>query len=314
MSLRKSAPLLAALLVGALPSWAGGPGVANTANEVRAGPYQRIYQPPGRAGTPWYINDHCFIQGPDGRWHMFGITQAEPSKPSQEHFLAHATSDDLLAPQWKTEPDVLPIEGTETVIWAPHIVRHDGVYHMFYCGGGSGHAYHLNLATSRDLYQWERHPANPMVVDGYDGRDPMVLRVGDEWVLYYTATSAPTGGNHIVAAVTSKDLVHWSNRRVVFTHPKEGTYGGPTESPFVVQRGERYYLFLCENAPYSSTAVYVSADPFSWTLDSLVGRVPAHAAEVIAGPDGRWWVSRAGWGQGGLYLAELFWPDPGTKK
>ena len=41
---------------------------------------------------------------------------------------------------------------------------------------------------------WARHPANPLVVDGYEARDPMVLRVGDRWVMYYTATSAPAGG------------------------------------------------------------------------------------------------------------------------
>jgi beta-fructofuranosidase len=281
---------------------------------VSAGSFQRIYAPPARTGSAWYINDHCFIQGPDGRWHLFGITQAEPAKPQQERFLAHATSRDLNGTQWKTEPDVLPIEGDETVIWAPHIVRQEGIYYLFYCGGGRGNLYHINLATSRDLDHWERHAANPLVTDGYDGRDPMVLKLGDEWVLYYTATSTPAGGNHIVAAVTSRDLVHWSKRRVVFTHPSQGTYGGPTESPFVVPHDGRYYLFICENAPYNSTAVYVSSDPFAWTPDALVGRVPAHAAEVIAGPDGRWWVSRAGWGQGGVYLAELFWPEAGAKK
>src|SRR6185369_12599456 len=103
------------------------------------------------------------------------------------------------------------------------------------CGGGkTGDHFRIQLATSRDLFHWERHPANPMLEDGYDARDPMVLRVADHWVLYYTATSTPTGGHHVVVALTSDDLVHWSNRRVVFTHAKTGTYGGPTESPFVV--------------------------------------------------------------------------------
>lgn len=286
-------------------------------NEIHAGPFQRIYEPPAREGKPWYVNDHCFIQDGDGHWHLFGITQAEPAKPQQERFLAHATSDTLLAPQWKTEADILPVEPPETVTWAPYVVRHDGLYYLFYCGGGEGHQFRIQLATSPDLFHWTRHPGNPLVIDGYDARDPMVARIGDEWVLYYTATSTPEGGNHVVAAVTSRDLVHWSNRCIVFTHPKQGTYGGPTESPFVVQRGDRYYLFLCENAPYNSTAVYVSNDPFAWSADAVAGHVPAHAAEVVAGSDGRWWVSRAGWGQSGVYLAELFWPknpDPTPAK
>lgn len=280
---------------------------------VRAGEFTRIYEPPARAGTPWYINDHCFIRDETGHWHMFGITQSEPAKPKQERFLAHATSEQLIGPPWRAEPDVLPVDAAahETVIWAPHVVCHDGVYYLFYCAGGEDAAhFRLHVATSRDLFHWERHAANPLVVDGYDARDPMVLRVGDKWILYYTATSEPTGGAHIVVALTSDDLVHWGQRRVVFTHTKVGTYGGPTESPFVVAHDGHYYLFVCENAPYNSTAVYVSDDPFAWNLASRVGRIPAHAAEVVAGDDGRWWISRAGWGQSGLYLAELFWPKP----
>ncbi|MDB6128766.1 MAG: hypothetical protein JWM35_2662, partial [Verrucomicrobia bacterium] len=266
---------------------------ADDATALRAGPFHRIYQPPARDGTPWYINDHCFIRADDGRWHMFGITQSEPAKPRAERFLAHATADNLLAEQWSTEPDVLPAsaDAHESVIWAPHIVRHDGLYYLFYCAGGPSDQFRIHLATSRDLFTWVRHPANPMLVDGYDARDPMVIQIGDEWVLYYTATASPTGGNHIVAAVTSRDLVHWSARRVVFTHSESGTFGGPTESPFVVPQGGRFYLVLCEYHPYNSTAVYVSDDPFSWSTGSLVGRVPAHAAEVVAGADGRWWIS-----------------------
>ncbi len=44
----------------------------------------------------------------------------------------------------------------------------------------------------------------------------MVLRVEDRWVMYYTATSEPTGGNHVVVATESDDLVHWSGRTIVY--------------------------------------------------------------------------------------------------
>lgn len=284
---------------------------APTGSQVSGGEFQRIYLPPMRDGKAWYINDHCFIRDDAGRWHMFGITQSEPRKPQQEDFFAHAVSDDLLAPQWTPQPDVLHVDAAagETVTWAPHIVHHEGIYYMFYCAGGpSSERYRIHLATSRDLYQWERHPGNPLLVDGFDARDPMVLRVDDQWVLYYTANSTPAGGNHLVVTMTSKDLVHWGDRRVAFTHPRSGTSGGPTESPFVVMRHGLCYLFVCTNRPYNSTAVYVSADPFSWKPQDMVGSIPAHAAEVVASPDGRWFISRAGWDQGGLYLAPLNWP------
>jgi beta-fructofuranosidase len=55
--------------------------------------------------------------------------------------------------------------------------------------------------------------------------------------------------------------------------------------------------------------VFVSDDPFSWTIENKVGHIDSHAAEVVRDLDGKWYVSRAGWGQGGLYLAPLTWSD-----
>ena len=82
---------------------------------------------------------------------------------------------------------------------------------MFYCAGGATKSeYRIHLATSSDCTTWIRHPENPMIVDGYEARDPMVLRVGDRWVMYYTATIDPRGGAFVVAAAESHDLVHWT--------------------------------------------------------------------------------------------------------
>jgi beta-fructofuranosidase len=196
----------------------------------------------------------------------------------------------------------------ETVVWAPYVFEHEGLYWMYYCGGGVAHErYRINVATSTELFTWQRHPANPMIVDGFDARDPMVMKYKDEWLLYYTATSTAEGGHHIVKAAVSEDLTHWSHKTEVFVDAEVGTFGGPTESPFVVARSGKYYLFVCTNHGYNETAVYQSKDPFHWDSASVVGQFPAHAAEVIHTPEGKWFVSRAGWGQGGVYLAELTW-------
>jgi sucrose-6-phosphate hydrolase SacC (GH32 family) len=177
---------------------------------------------------------------------------------------------------------------------------------MFYCGGDKDpKRFRICLATSEDLSTWTRHPANPLLQDGYEARDPMVLRVGEQWVMYYTANTAPEGGQHVVAAVTSRDLVTWGDKRVVFTSSRSGTGGGPTESPFVVARGDRYLLCVCTNRRYIETAVYESGDPFAWTEDQRIATIPAHAAEVIETPDGEMFISSCGWGMGGVYLARL---------
>ncbi len=100
---------------------------------------------------------------------------------------------------------------------------------MFYCGGGVRKTeYRIQLATSSNYATWARHPESPVIVDGYEARDPMVLRVDDRWILYYTATSEPSGGAFVVAAAESDDLVHWQSRHVVYRDEMSGTGRRPS--------------------------------------------------------------------------------------
>jgi beta-fructofuranosidase len=118
----------------------------------------------------------------------------------------------------------------------------------------------------------------------------------------------------VVAYRTSRDLVTWSERHIAFVDPAQGKGAGTTESPFVVQRGDTYYLFLSMRhnyipGYYADTEVFCSKDPLNWQLEQRVGRINAHAAEVIRDRDGRYYVSHSGWYQGGVYLAPLHWHD-----
>ena len=215
---------------------------------------------------------------------------------------------------WDKQPFALSVNSkppwNEEHLWAPHVILHNDIYYMYYCAGDKDHTkYKIHLATSKDLKKWIRHPKNPMVVDGFDGRDPCILKLKDKWVMYYTANRPANKGNHVVMAVTSKNLIKWGNPVIVFKHPGIGTFGGPTESPFVVERKGKFYLFLCTNTPYDDTAAYVSDNPYHWEIENKVGKFPAHAAEIIQDNNGKWFISRAGWGRGGVYLAPLFWKD-----
>lgn len=277
---------------------------------LAAGDFTTFYA----AAEPWCVNDHTFVQGPDHTWHLFGITHPKPlsweNDPGRQ--LAHATAANLLENPWQTQPFAVKRDWDkhrELLLWAPHVIRHEGTYYMFVCVGApdNNHSrYRIQLLTSPDLKEWTRHPDNPMVVDGFDGRDPFVTRLGDQWVMYYTANSTPECGNHTVASVTSTNLVHWSNRRTVFTHPRAGSFGGPTESPFVVRRGSNYYLFACDN---DWTDVYVSPDPFHWEFAAKNTRLHSHASEIVRDTDGKWFISHAGWMSGPLKLAPLRWSD-----
>ncbi|MGH3505135.1 MAG: family 43 glycosylhydrolase, partial [Nocardioidaceae bacterium] len=259
-----------------------------TSQVVAAGEFAKIYDPSVGEDEPWYINDHTFVRAHDGTWHMFGSTHAEPADPQDEDHFAHATAPSLHGPWTKRRYalDVDPEYG-ETHLWAPYVLAHDGVYYMFYAGGGPDHTQsEINLATSTDLYHWKRHSGGPLFRDGFEARDPMVLKVGDHWVMYYCATDDPAGGHHVVAYRVSDDLVQWGARHIAYTSPDTGTGAGDTESPFVVHRHGRYYLFVgpCGayaggSRSYTCTDVFESKDPLHFDKSHHVGRIDAHAPE-----------------------------------
>ncbi|MDX2971441.1 family 43 glycosylhydrolase [Kribbella solani] len=183
-------------------------------------------------------------------------------------------------------------------MWAPHVIENAGTYYMFYAAGGSGCA--INLATSTDLFNWTRIPQGP-VFRGLVARDPFVTRIGNQWVMYYCEL-ANWQSNHIVAARTSTDLIHWSAPRTVFTDPSTDSNASVTESPVVVQRDGTYYLFIGPRFGYVGTDVFRSTDPFNFQLANYAGHVPAHAIEVVGDR-----VTGAGSFQHGIYLADLQW-------
>jgi arabinan endo-1,5-alpha-L-arabinosidase len=227
-----------------------------------------------------------------------------------ERQFAHAATPHLTAGQWRKRAFALVADASEALSWAPHVISHGDRRYMFYTAGSAARDgnFRMHLATSRDMNEWTRDTANPPFVDGFEARDPMVLRVGSAWVMNHTATEPASGGKHVVAYRTSTDLFNWGQRGLAFVDAVEGTGAGTTESPFVVQRGDHFYLFLSMRhnyipGYYADTEVFRSRDPFCWRPDDLVGRFDAHAAEVIRDIDGRWYVSHCGWYQGGVYLA-----------
>lgn len=279
--------------------------------KIYAGEFKRIYDPSLGEDRQWYINDHTIIKA-EGQWHLFGITHEEPENPLDEKNCAYAVTDDLINTPFTKKPFPFKSEEAcgESHFWAPHIIRHGGVYYMFYCAGSlEGHdKYRIHLAASSDLVNWERSPANPLVVDGFDARDPMVIYSGGRWIMYYTCNTSPEGGNHCVAAVESTDLIHWNNKKNVFIDEEAGTFGGPCESPFVTRIGDWYFLSVSLRGGYIGTDFFASKDPLDFSNKNLVGHVEAHAAEVIE-DGGSYYITHCGWGQGGVYLAELHFED-----
>ncbi|WLQ63645.1 family 43 glycosylhydrolase [Streptomyces glycanivorans] len=305
---------------GALPLLGAGPAFAATASDdvppphrVGAGPFTHVYDPSTSTG-PRYLNDHTLINA-RGRWHLFAIVGdsappgGSPDSAAETSF-AHASAPGPHGP-WTGHPDALVVDPSyfgEEHLWAPHVVEADGRFWMFYAAGGASGAA-INLATSTDLFTWTREPSGPLF-RGIVARDPMVLRVGGEWVMYYTELSGP-GGHHVVACRRSADLRNWGDPRVVFTDASTDATVSVTESPYVVERDGWYYLFIGPRNGYEGTDVLASRDPFGFGLAGSVGHVPGHAVEVVR--DGEtWYASAAGWFRNGLYMAPLSWRDTPT--
>ncbi|PCG82106.1 glycosyl hydrolase family 32 [Streptomyces sp. WZ.A104] len=313
--------LLGAAGAGALPLLGAGPAVAAAAPgsaphpyKVGAGPFTYVYDP-STYGGPRYLNDHTLIRA-HGRWHLYSIVgnsapRGESPDSAAETSFAHASAPSPYGP-WTSHPDALTVDPSyfgEEHLWAPHVIEADGRFWMFYAAGGTNGAA-INLATSTDLFTWTREPSGPLF-RGRAARDPMVLRVGGEWVMYYTELSAAstTGdGHHVVAHRRSADLLHWGEPGVAFTDASTDTTVSVTESPYVVERDGWYYLFIGPRGGYEGTDVLASRDAFRFELTGRTGHVAGHAVEVIR--DGEnWYASAAGWFRNGLYVAPLSWRD-----
>ena len=274
----------------------------------------------------WHINDHCFIESDEGEWHVFGIMYPDPGSGDMSYvnYFGHASADHLYDIPWTEEtPPFYESFSEGDVLWAPHIVHYEGIYYMFYCGGGEDTHFKICLRTSDDLINWSAEQI--LFQDGYQARDPMVIYVNEieKWVMYYCATETPDGGNFVVLCKTSEDLINWSGRQIVYRDLHTGTGYGPTESPFVVKRGDYYYLFIgprpydhptetlpnWEHPGYCGTDVFRSTNWNNWTNADFVGWFDAHAPEIVIDRNGQWYASHCGVLQGGLYIRKMFWND-----
>ena len=270
-----------------------------------------IYDPSEGEPRPWYINDHCLIKGPDGQYHLFGITHAKEivPPPDFERQFAHATSPELFKVPWQKQPPAFKYDKSlgETHVWAPHVIEKDGTYYMFYAAGGSHENAMVDLATSKDLFHWERPAGNPLFTGFYDARDPMVLKHGDEYLLYYCLTYSTADHRSGVGLRRSRDLIHWSEPEfalVLSDYPRI-INSGHTESPFVFEYQGKFYLAVCSPYyHYRLTRVFVSDNPFHFDEKNEITALIAHCAEIPEF-DGKYYVSHAGWFYEGVYLAPL---------
>ena len=300
------------------------------------GPFIRVYKPgkdvfpgpdsehfkTGQSYAEWVPNDHTFVKGPDGCWHLFGITHPKPDdfrppayNPATVHeaewLFFHAVSpkgklkEYLKAGTWRDAPKVLfpaARPGEMRECYAPFVIRKDDVFKMVY--GPTD----LRLATSTNLYEWK--PSGTLFSQGGDTRDPSIFFHNGRYVMIYVAD------NSIFARI-SCDTQRWSDKPTeIFRAPR-----GVPESPSIVEHNGQFYLFYCVydgadeiNGAYDyRTYVYRSENPLDFQKAPLVAELKAHAPEIFQDEDGDWFISSVEWPQRGVSIAPLTWKKSKNK-
>ena len=283
---------------------------------IIAGPWRRICHMPdlgdlaGPNPSSQNVVDHSFLQAADGSWRLWACIRGTAVGRLIYGWRGQSLTGEALAPDGvklradRAAGESVRDDGVETV-GAPFFARFDDTYWCFY------HSTGLHALISPDGLSWQRrrdsqgrsllyHPA---------GRDAMVLRIGQTYFAYTTATMAYADGwsRSSVVLRTSPDLATWSDYTIVNEGGRGGNGPVSAESPFVVALEGYYYLFRSSSISFQ-TYVYRSMDPYCFGVGDdacLVATLPIKAPEIVQA-DGRWYISDlADWQE--IMLAQLEW-------
>lgn len=291
--------------------------------------------------------------GPD--FHIYYL-QAPRSvgDPGERHWhatIGHAVSGDLQ--QWDILPDAI-VPSTEDgnwddyTTWTGSVIRHAGLWYMFYTGGNRGEKgliQRVGMAISKDLINWKKYDANPVIISEpsrYEQldldlwhdqawRDPWVFEDsrGEGFYAFITARAnfGPPDGRGVIALAKSSDLLGWE---VLDPVTSPGDFG-QLEIPQVTRVGELFYLLFSTSAefhsedrlqrtgstPATGTHYLVSEDPLgpymNLTDKFLVGDHTGsrYGGKLVEKAEGQWaLLAMRHFGEDGGFIGELDDPVP----
>lgn len=243
--------------------------------------------------------------------------------PNRRHFhvtVGHAVSRDLST--WREVPDALIASDgpafDDFTTWTGSVVRgDDGLWRMFYTGTSraeSGNVQRVGVATSTDLYHWEKQPgpiteADPRWYEKLESgdwfdeawRDPWVFQVPDltGWQMLITARAKDGAADDrgVIGRATSTDLSTWTVQPA-WSDPGAGF--GQLEVPQVAEVDGRHVLiFSCLPGELSASrraggggvwAVPIDgpAGPYDITRAERLTDESLYAGRLVQDRDGRW--------------------------
>jgi hypothetical protein len=213
-------------------------------------------------------------------WMVYTNRRADAVGPRQSWFhgtrLGVAASVDRGA-SWTYRGTLQGLEwefGRNT-FWAPEILWHEGLYHMYvsyirgipaYSGRDTRTVHHY---TSADLLEW--HHRGPLPLSTRQAIDACVApKPGGGWRMWYKDSTA---GQHTYAA-DSPDLYEWRTVGPVIT-------SGPHEGPNVFELGGWHWLIV---DGWGGQDVYRSDDQETWELQSTILTAAGSSRDDDAGP------------------------------
>ena len=173
----------------------------------------------------------------NGRDHFFYIErrlqEGTPFYPGHEIYFGHASTPDFF--QWEVHDPVLLVRpGTweEAHVWAPVILRQGEEFVMAYTGLNRHLSQNIGLASSKDLFEWNRWPTNPVSPckgaawaywredDICSCRDPDLVRHEGRVYMPYTANSKE--GATCIALASTNDFKQWKDHGPILVGPASG--------------------------------------------------------------------------------------------
>jgi hypothetical protein len=225
-------------------------------------------------------------------------------------------------------------------VWAPSIVKRNGLWYMFYTGVTSipnQFNYHqrTGVAVSADLWNWQRFDApvwacsnvpwvycNPLTIDGGDFRDPCVIPEPGQpgsWLMYYACRPAVAQDQMMISVARSTDLMNWANVKPLWNTTQYRTFSPLIESPELLERNGLWYLFYTTNSGHA-LSYQMSSDPLAdstgWSAQfRLSQEIPEVSTDPWFGIEffrdaGHDYLLAANGGLRCIEIHEVVWDDP----
>lgn len=268
----------------------------------------------GYTPAGFYLKDFC-LHEVAGVWHLYhiaGTPGVSCCLPGNEVFFGHATTRDFVS--WETHEACffIDVRGWDHGhVFAPYVISHGGKHWMFYTGVATDNTQRIGVATSTDLFHWERASDRPVIrpenyawafcptKGGAACRDAHVIEHEGVFQMYYTAVKKD--GNGCVARASSHDLLEWHDEGIAYGF----NAWNQCESSNVQKQGAHWLLFFGGHHAWSCVK---SNNPLRWPdVPAQVLRADITAMEVIRRQGDRWLVAYFGLNYYRLLVGVLDW-------